>query len=299
MDVLVSGSSGLIGTALRAELVGTGHRVVRLVRGKDPGVADAVSWDPEGGVIDAGGIEGVDAVVHLAGESIAQGRWTAEKRRRIRESRTKGTRLLAETLAGLDRPPRVFVSASASGYYGDRGNELLREESAPGTGFLPDVCREWEAAADPAREAGIRVVHPRFGIVLSKEGGALAQTLPLFKTGLGGPIGSGRQYWSWVHLDDVTGMIVHALTNEEVEGPVNVSSPDAPTNAEYTRTLGRVLGRPAVLPAPAPALRLALGGLADALLLASVRMEPARLKETGYEYRHPELEGAFRHLLGE
>jgi uncharacterized protein (TIGR01777 family) len=299
MDVLVSGSSGLIGTALRVELAGAGHRVVRLVRGKDPDVADAVSWDPEGGVIEAGGIEGVDAVVHLAGESIAEGRWTAEKRRRIRESRTRGTRLLAETLAGLDRPPGVFVSASASGYYGDRGNELLREESAPGTGFLPDVCREWEAAADPAREAGIRVVHPRFGIVLSKEGGALAQTLPLFRRGLGGPIGSGRQYWSWVHLDDVTGMIVHALTNEEVEGPVNVSSPDAPTNAEYTRTLGRVLGRPAVLPAPAPALRLALGGLADALLLASVRMEPARLKETGYRYRHPELEGAFRHLLGE
>jgi len=297
MDVVVSGSSGLIGTALREELAGAGHRVVRLVR-KGVGTGDAVRWDLEAGTIDAAGLEGCDAVVHLAGESIAEGRWTAEKKRRIRESRTKGTRLLAGALAGLDRPPGVMVSASASGYYGDRGNELLREENAPGTGFLPDVCKEWEAAADPAREAGIRVVHPRFGIVLSKDGGALARTLPLFKLGMGGPIGSGRQYWSWISLDDVVGVILHALTNESVRGPVNVSSPEAPTNAEYTRTLGRVLNRPAFMPAPAPALRLALGGLADALLLASARMEPARLKETGYRYRHPELEGAFRHLLG-
>jgi uncharacterized protein (TIGR01777 family) len=257
-----------------------------------------VRWDPEGGTIDAAGLEGSDAVVHLAGESIAQGRWTPEKKRRILESRTKGTRLLAGALAGLDRPPGGMVSASASGYYGDRGNELLREESAPGVGFLPEVCVAWEAAAEPAREAGVRVVHPRFGIVLSEKGGALAQTLPLFKMGLGGPIGSGRQYWSWVSLDDVVGVILHALTNESVTGAVNVSSPDAPTNAEYTRVLGRVLNRPAFFPAPAPALRLALGGLADSLLLASARMEPARLKETGYEYRHPGLEGAFRYLLG-
>jgi uncharacterized protein (TIGR01777 family) len=298
MDVVVSGASGLIGSALREELERGGHRVVRLMRGGGASSGDEVRWDPEGGTIDAAGLEGVDAVVHLAGESIAQGRWTAEKKRRILESRTEGTRLLAGALAGLDRPPGVMVSASASGYYGDRGNELLREESAPGVGFLPEVCVAWEAAAEPAREAGIRVVHPRFGIVLSEKGGALAQTLPLFKLGLGGPIGSGRQYWSWISLDDVVGVVVHALTNEAVVGPVNVSSPEAPTNAEYTRVLGRVLNRPAFAPAPAPALRLALGGLADSLLLASARMEPARLKETGYEYRHPELEGAFRYLLG-
>jgi len=284
----------LIGSALRAELEGAGHRVLGLSRGG----ASELRWDPEAGTIDRGGLEGVDAVVHLAGESIAQGRWTPEKKRRIRESRTRGTRLLAETLAGLQRPPGVMVSASASGYYGDRGNELLREESAPGTGFLPEVCIAWEAAADAAREARIRVVHPRFGIVLSKEGGALAQTLPLFRAGAGGPIGSGRQYWSWVALDDVVGSVVHALVNDEVSGPVNVSAPDAPTNAQYTRTLGRVLNRPAFFPAPAPALRVALGELTDALLLASARMEPARLKETGYAFRHPELEGAFRHILG-
>lgn len=298
MDVLVSGSSGLIGSALRMELEGAGHRVVRLTRSGSVSGGDSVRWDPEGGVIDAAGIEGVDAVVHLAGESIAEGRWTAEKKRRIRESRAKGTRLLAETLAKLQAPPGVMVSASASGYYGDRGNELLREENAPGTGFLPDVVREWEASAEPAREAGIRVVHPRFGIVLSTGGGALAQTLPLFKAGVGGRIGSGRQYLSWVALDDVVGATVHSLTNEAVIGPVNVVAPDAPTNAEYTRVLARVLGRPALFPVPAPALRLAFGEIADALLLASARLEPVVLQETGYAYRYPELEGAFRHLLG-
>jgi uncharacterized protein (TIGR01777 family) len=191
-----------------------------------------------------------------------------------------------------------MVSTSAVGYYGDRGDEVLTEESAPGTDFLAGVCREWEAAAEPARRAGIRVVYPRLGIVLSPEGGALGTTLPIFKLGGGGKIGSGRQWWSWVTLDDVVGSIVHALTDESVEGPVNVGSPNPMTNAEYTKVLGKVLGRPTVLPLPAPAARIMLGEVADALLLASQRMQPAKLKTTGYTFRYPQLEGALRHLLG-
>jgi uncharacterized protein (TIGR01777 family) len=191
----------------------------------------------------------------------------------------------------------VMVSASATGYYGDRGNELLTEESEPGTLFLSRVCQEWEAAAEPAREAGLRVVHPRFGIVLSTEGGALGTTLPIFKLGGGGKIGSGRQYWSWVAFDDVVGAIVHSINTDGLSGPVNVVAPDPPTNAEYTKTLGRVLGRPTLFAVPAPAARVGLGEIADELLLASARVEPAKLEETGYEYRHPELEGALRYLL--
>ncbi len=296
MDVLVSGSTGLIGTALVRALEERGHRVVRLVRSGGGG-RDAVRWDPSSGTIEADGLEGIDAVVHLAGEGIAEGRWTAEKKARILDSRKQGTRLLAGAIAGLRTPPRVMVSTSAIGYYGDRGNELLRETSPPGDLFLSKVCVEWEGAAEPAREAGVRVVHPRIGIVLSTKGGALKQTLPIFKLGLGGKIGSGRQYWSWVTLDDVVGAMIHAIETNTLEGPVNVVAPDAPTNVEFTKALGRVLNRPTVFPLPAPAARLMLGEVADELLLPSARVEPARLKETGYDYRHPELEGAFRHLL--
>ena len=248
------------------------------------------------GTIDTAGLEGVDAVVHLAGESV-MGRWTSAKKARIRNSRVQGTRLLSETIAGLPGPPGVMVCASATGYYGDRGNELLREESDPGSNFLAGVCREWEAAADPARAAGVRVVHPRFGIVLSPEGGALGTTLPIFKLGGGGRIGSGRQYWPWIAVDDVVGATIHALDSESFRGAVNVTVPDPPTNEEYTKTLGYVLGRPTVFPLPAPAARLALGQVADELLLASQRVEPARLRESGYSYRYPELEGALRYLL--
>ncbi len=295
MNVLVSGSTGLIGSALVPALTNEGHRVVRLTRSGDDG--DAVRWDPSAGVIDAARLEGIDAVVHLAGETL-MGRWTPAKKARIRDSRVRGTRLLAEALAGLPRPPGVMVSTSATGYYGDRGNELLREESAPGTNFIARVCQEWETAADPAREVGVRVVHPRFGIVLSTEGGALAATLPIFRLGGGGRIGSGRQYWSWIAIDDVVGAILHALESDSLEGPVNVVVPDPPTNAQYTRTLGRVLNRPTIFPLPGPVARVALGQIADELLLASARVEPAKLRESGYEYRYPELEGAFRHLLG-
>jgi uncharacterized protein (TIGR01777 family) len=296
VNVLVSGATGLIGSALIPELENGRHRVLRLTRSQSA-PDGVIHWDPDTGNID-GSLEEVDAVVHLAGESIAEGRWTPEKKKRILDSRIKGTYLLAETLAGLATPPKVMVCASAVGYYGDRGNELLTEESAPGSDFLADVCKAWESAADPARQTGIRVVHTRLGIVLSPKGGALGTTLPIFKLGAGGRIGSGRQYWSWVALDDVVGSIVHSLTNETMSGPVNVGSPNPLTNAEYTRVLGRVLNRPTLFPLPASAARLALGEVADALLLASQRMEPAKLKNTGYAFRYPELEGTLRHLLG-
>ncbi|CAA9531217.1 MAG: Cell division inhibitor [uncultured Rubrobacteraceae bacterium] len=295
MNVLISGATGLIGSALVPELEANGHTVTRLSRSRSG--ANTVRWDPSAGTIE-GDLEGTEAVVHLAGESIAQGRWSPDKKRRILDSRVEGTRLLAERIAALSTPPKVMVSTSAVGFYGDRGDEVLTEESGPGEDFLAGVCREWEAAAEPARRAGIRVVHPRLGIVLSPQGGALGTTLPIFKLGGGGKIGSGRQWWSWVALDDVVGSIVHALTDETIEGPVNVGSPNPMTNAEYTKVLGKVLGRPTVLPLPAPAARIMLGEVADALLLASQRMEPAKLKATGYGFRHPQLEGALRHLLG-
>ena len=295
MNVLISGATGLIGSALVPELEANGHTVTRLSRSRSG--ANTVRWDPSAGTIE-GDLEGTEAVVHLAGESIAQGRWSPDKKRRILDSRVEGTRLLAERIAALSTPPKVMVSTSAVGFYGDRGDEVLTEESGPGEDFLAGVCREWEAAAEPARRAGIRVVHPRLGIVLSPQGGALGTTLPIFKLGGGGKIGSGRQWWSWVALDDVVGSIVHALTDETIEGPVNVGSPNPMTNAEYTKVLGKVLGRPTVLPLPAPAARIMLGEVADALLLASQRMEPAKLEATGYGFRHPQLEGALRHLLG-
>jgi uncharacterized protein (TIGR01777 family) len=296
MNVLVSGATGLVGSALSKELEDKGHGVIALSRSK-PSSDDTIRWDPSRGQIDASRLEGIDAVVHLAGENIV-GRWTEEKRRKILDSRVQGTRLLAETIAGLSEKPRAMVCASAIGYYGDRGNELLREESEPGDAFLSEVVKEWEAAAEPAREADIRVANLRFGIILSPEDGALGTTLPLFKLGGGGKVGSGRQWWSWVALDDVVGALVHALENEEVEGPVNVVSPNPMTNAEYTKVLGDVLNRPTFLPAPAPALRAVLGQVADELLLASARVEPEKLKETDYDFRYPELEGALRHLLG-
>ena len=295
MNVLISGATGLIGSALVPELEARGHAVTRLSRSRSG--ANTISWDPSAGTID-GDLEGTEAVVHLAGESIAQGRWSPDKKRRILDSRIQGTRLLAEGIAALPTPPKVMVSASAVGYYGDRGDGILTEESASGADFLARVCREWEAAAEPARRAGIRVVHPRLGIVLSPEGGALGTTLPIFKLGGGGKIGSGRQWWSWVALDDVVGSIVHALTDDSVEGPVNVGAPNPMTNAEYTTVLGKVLGRPTVLPLPAPAARIMLGEVADALLLARQRMQPAKLEATGYSFRYPRLEAALRHLLG-
>ncbi|WP_047863800.1 TIGR01777 family oxidoreductase [Rubrobacter aplysinae] len=299
MNILISGSNGLVGSALIPELEARGHRVIRLVRGEGYS-GDAVSWDPSAGTIDSEALAASrpDGVVHIAGESIASGRWTERKKQAILQSRREGTRLLAKALAALPEPPQVMVSASASGFYGSRGDEILTENSDPGDTFLAEVCREWETAAQPARDAGIRVVHPRLGIVLSAEGGALATTLPIFKLGGGGKIGDGSQFWPWVALDDVVGAIVHALEDDTMRGPANVCSPNPHRNSEYTRILGRVLGRPTVVPLPARAARIALGEMADELLLVSARMKPTHLQNKGYEFRHPQLEGALKHLLG-
>ncbi|MFQ5458925.1 MAG: TIGR01777 family oxidoreductase [Myxococcota bacterium] len=295
----MSGSSGLIGQALAPVLRGAGHAVARLVRAASLPEKDAYRWRPEAGFIDEAGFEGVEAVVHLAGQSVAGGRWTKKLKAEIRDSRVAGTRLLCERLARMRRPPRVLLSASAIGYYGDRGGDLLREESRPGYGFLPEVCRAWEGATRPAQEAGVRVVHLRFGVVLSPAGGALARMLPPFRFGLGGRLGSGRQYLSWVAIDDVTGAVCHALARDEIEGPLNVVSPNPVTNETFTKTLGRVLRRPAFVPVPAPVLRALAGReMAEALFLASARVLPARLARSGYVFSAPALEGALRRLLG-
>jgi uncharacterized protein (TIGR01777 family) len=293
--VLVTGASGLIGSALLDRLAAEGHEVVRLTRSERRGPGE-YRWDPMEGEIDPAALDGVEAIVHLAGETVA-GRWTDDKKRRIRDSRVLGTRLIAETAAARDVLPKVFVCASAIGYYGDRGAEPVTEATPPGEGFLAGVVQEWERAADPARAAGIRVAHLRFGIVQSARGGALGAQLPLFRLGLGGRVGSGRQYVSWVTIDDVVGAIEHALDSELLAGPVNVTAPEPVTNADYARTLGRVLHRPAVLPAPATAVKLALGEFAGEILTGQ-RVLSDRLREDGFEFRHPELEGALRHVLG-
>ncbi|MGH7451142.1 MAG: TIGR01777 family oxidoreductase, partial [bacterium] len=236
MNILVTGSTGMIGTALIDFLKARGHRVTRLVRALAQSSEPSVRWDPSAGVLHANEIEGCDAAVHLAGESIAGGRWTTAQKTKIRDSRVQGTTLLTETLAKLKQPPKVLVSASAIGYYGHRGDEILHEESPPGTGFLPATCVAWEKAADPARQKGIRVVHPRLGIILSSKGGALAKMLLPFKLGVGGIMGNGKQYWSWVSLDDVIDAIHHAIVTESVKGPMNVVAPRAVTNYEFTKT---------------------------------------------------------------
>ncbi len=296
-SVLVTGASGLIGSALVPFLTTGGHRVVRLGRGDATGV-DVARWDPVRGTIDRVAIDGLDAVVHLAGEPVASARWTDTVRARIRDSRVAGTRLLCETLAGLARPPRVLVSASAIGIYGDRGDTPCDETAEPGAGFLADVCRDWEGATEPARHAGIRVVLLRIGVVLSPLGGALGQLLPLFRLGAGGVVGSGRQWVSWIGVDDVLGAIHHALDTDTLVGAVNAVAPEPVTNRDLTRTLARVLRRPAVLPVPAGAVRAVLGDLADEAVLASTRVAPAALAGSGYAFRTPGLEATLRHLLG-
>ncbi len=299
MKVLVSGAGGLVGSELVPTLERAGHTVVRLVR-TPPRDGSEIQWDPMGGRLDAAALEaaGIEGVIHLAGENIAEGRWSAEQKQRIRDSRVKGTQLLASTLARMAQPPAVLVSASATGFYGDRGDEILTEDSPSGSDFLSAVCREWEAATQPAEQAGIRVVHARFGIILSPEGGALAKMLPPFRLGAGGPFGSGRQWMSWIALEDAVGAVLRSLMNDHLRGPVNVVAPNAVRNAEFARVLGHVLGRPAAVPAPAFALRLMLGEMADALLLSGQHVQPARLTAAGFAFRYPELEGALRHLLG-
>jgi uncharacterized protein len=292
--VLVSGASGLIGSALLPPLQSSGYEVTHLVRGAASGKGD-VAWDPTRSLAPKS-VSGFDAVIHLAGESIV-GRWTDAKKQRVRESRVQGTRNLAEALAAAPQAPRVFISASAIGYYGDRGEETLREESSSGSGFLPEVCREWEAAAEPATKAGIRTAQMRFGVVLSASGGALRKMLPPFRMGVGGNIGSGRQWMSWIDIDDVVGAIQQAMKRDTLHGPANVVGPNPVRNAEFTKTLASVLSRPAIFPMPAFAARLVFGQMADELLLASQRVEPAKLLSTGYVFQKPELRSALENIL--
>ena len=298
MKILVSGSHGLVGKALIRSLTDDSHEVVRLVRRERIFGDPEVEWHPNQGRIDAQHLEGFDAVVHLAGENIASGRWTSEKKRTIRESRVKGTTLLSESLARLSRPPSVFLSASAIGYYGDRGDEPLTEESMSGEGFLADVCVEWEKATQRAAEKGIRTVCTRFGIILDAKEGALAKMLFPFRMGIGGRIGDGKQWMSWIALDDVVNGLKFLIEDKATRGPVNFVAPNPVTNAEFTKTLGQVLSRPTLFPVPAFAARLALGEMADALLLASQKVEPNVLEERGFPFYWPTLEPALRHLLG-
>ncbi|MCG6921347.1 MAG: TIGR01777 family oxidoreductase [Acidobacteria bacterium] len=298
MKIAVTGASGLIGGALGPFLTTGGHEVRRLVR-RAPRSEDEIRWDPAKGEIDAAALEGLDAVVHLSGENVAGGRWTDARKARIRESRIDSTRTLARALASAKKKPKVLVSASAIGYYGDQGDEWVTESSPPADDFLARLAVDWEAAAAPAAEVGIRVAHPRIGLVLSPAGGALGKLLLPFRLGLGGVVGPGRQYMSWVAIDDVLAALHHALVKEEVSGPFNLVAPEPVTNREFTKTLGRVLGRPTVAAVPAFLLKAALGQMAEATLLASTRVRPDRLRSSGYRFRFPGLEGALRHLLGE
>jgi hypothetical protein len=295
MRLVISGSTGLIGTALVERLRSAGHQVVRLVRAGPSG--DDVQWDPAAGTLDPAALDGTDAVVHLAGAGIGDHRWTDDYRREIRDSRLRSTELLARTMAGLERPPQVWLSGSAIGIYGARDDEQLSETSSPGTGFLADVCRAWEGATAEAEAAGIRVAHLRTGIVLTPRGGALAKQLPLFRLGLGGRFGSGQAWQSWISLDDEVRAIEHLLTSE-LRGPVNLTAPNPVRNAEFAKVLGRVLKRPSVVPVPAFGPRLLLGrDLADSLLFTGQRVLPAALQSDGFEFTHPTLEVALRALL--
>jgi len=294
--VLVSGASGLIGSALVPCLTRSGHRVIELRRHTAGQPAPTAWWNPEAGTVNLEAAGTLDAVVHLAGESVAQ-RWTPAAKARIRDSRVRGTRLLAETFAKLPNRPQVLVCASAIGYYGDRGVEILDEQSPAGAGFLPEVCRAWEEAAAPARAAGIRVVHLRLGVVLAPNGGALAKLLPAFRWGVGGPFGSGNQYWSWTTLADLLRVVQYVLENESLQGPVNAVAPHPATNRVFAQTLGRALHRPSFFTVPAFAVKLLLGQMGQEALLASARVFPRKLEQSGFVFEHPELGGALRQVL--
>ncbi len=296
MKVLLTGSTGLVGSALLSQLRSNGDQVDILVRRTALNGHD-IQWNPATGELHQETLEGYDAVVHLAGEGIADGRWTQQKMDRIRESRVQGTDLLCRSLASLKHKPQVLICASAVGYYGDSGEQVLTENSPAGTGFLAEVCQAWEQACTPAKEAGIRVVNMRIGVVLSAQGGALAKMLLPFQLGVGGKIGDGKQWMSWIELSDLVGSICHAIQDETIEGQVNAVSPQPVTNYEYTKTLGSVISRPTLLPLPAIGARLVLGKMADELLLSSMRVEPQVLLKSGYKFKHPNLEGALRAAL--
>jgi hypothetical protein len=296
MKILVTGSSGLVGSHVVRHLTGAGHFVVRLVRSEPNRGRGDLLWDPVSGRIERNKMEDIDAVVHLAGASLF-GLWTAARRQLIYSSRVTATEFLCETLAGLQHRPKVLLAASAIGYYGERGDQWLNEHSSPGLGFLPELCQDWERATGLAAHAGIRVANLRFGIVLSTAGGALKQMLPMFKLGLGGAIGSGRHYQSWISVDDAVGAVSHVMATASIEGAVNVVAPDPATNRDFTRALARVLHRPACLPIPSPLLKLLPGGMGRELILASARVAPDRLTQSGFRFGHSDLEGALQHLV--
>jgi uncharacterized protein (TIGR01777 family) len=296
MKVLIAGASGLVGSALIPALEAEGADVTRLVR--TSAGAGEIEWHPNNDQIDASKLEGFDAIMNFAGENIAGGRWTDDQKRKIHDSRVNGTHLLSEAIAGLKQQPKVFLCASATGIYGDRDDETLDEQSDSGGGFLAGVCREWEQATEPAAAAGVRTVNLRFGPIIAREGGMLAKLLTPFKMGMGGKVGSGKQYISWVAIDDAVGAIKLALKDESIRGPLNIVSPHPVTNEEFTKTLGHVLSRPTALSVPAFAARLAFGEMADEMLLTSQRVIPKRLNDAGYEFEYPELESAFRKYLG-
>jgi len=298
LTVVLTGASGLIGRALTDFLLSGGHDVVPLSREEEGSSVSPPSWDPGGGRLDPAVFEGADAVVHLAGESLAAFRWTEDKKERILQSRREGTALIAGVLAGMARPPQVFVAASAIGFYGDQGDKVVTEDTGPGQGFLAMVCREWEGATKAARKAGIRVVNLRTGFVISPLGPGLGKMLPPFKAGLGGRIGSGRQYMSWIDLDDEIGLIHHALTRPGVSGPLNATAPNPVPNTTFTDTLGRVLGRPTLMPLPAAALKGILGEVGTELLLKGARVTPQKAEETGYDFLFSDLEDSLRFQLG-
>lgn len=295
MRILVSGSTGFIGSALVRHLESERHTVVPLIRRKSS--ASGVFWNPEKDEIETGKLDGFDAAVHLAGENIASGRWTPAKKARILNSRVKGTTLLSEALASISKPPQVLISASAVGYYGDRGTETLTENSGGGVGFLAEVCKQWEAATASALRKGIRVVHMRFGVVLGPRGGVLGKMLLPFKLGVGGKVGSGSQYMSWISLDDVCTAILHAIKTPSLQGAVNGVAPNPVTNTEFTKTLGRLLHRPTIFPMPAFAARLVFGEMADELLLASTRATPVKLTSSGFVFKHDRLESALHDAI--
>lgn len=295
MDILITGSNGLVGRTLIPFLTTGGHKVRRLVRSKPSG-SDEFQWDPQAGHVDPAALDGIDAVIHLAGEGIADRRWTPAQKERIRKSRVEGTRHLVAAIRKSSHKPKTFISASAIGIYGEGGNDVMDESSSPGAGFLADVCREWEAESNQID--GVRSVQTRFGIILAATGGALAKMLLPFKLGAGGNLGDGKQWMSWVALDDAIGAIHHALVTEDISGPINVVAPQPVRNAEYTKTLGHVLKRPTIIPMPGFAARLAFGEMADALLLSSQRVIPTRLQESQFKFNYPDLESALRHQLG-
>ncbi len=296
MKIIMSGSSGFIGTAALSKLTADGHQIIRLVRSVDSRKTASIVWNPTEGVLETDQLEGANVIIHLAGESVA-GRWTVAKKERILQSRVHGTRLLSESIAWLADRPKVFLSASAVGFYGNRGDEVLTEDSQLGSGYLADVCREWESATTAARNAGIRVVHLRFGMVLDTRGGALPKMLTPFKLGLGGVIGTGRQYISWITLNDAVRALQFAMETPVLQGPINVVSPNPVNNREFTKSLGRALKRPTLFPMPAFAARLAFGQMADEVLLAGARVQPQRLLTAGFQFQQPDLTAAFQSIF--